>query len=232
MDYRRQFFQECLPFAGDLSGSSVLVVGCGPGLDCVPFVAAGASVTGLDICDDIGVACPEARYCQASIEDSGLPSDRFDMISCIATMEHVGGIERAFAEMVRLVRPGGLVYSVAAPLWNSRRGHHFDCLNPFPWIHLRMKPEQIIEFGERRGITHNGTAMRDVVNYVFDFRYFNRAPASRYVEACRELPVTEILRNDLWQDGTEELTPEIRQELKDYSRDELLTVSHTLVARK
>jgi SAM-dependent methyltransferase len=232
MEYRQQFFLECRTFAGDLKGSSVLVVGCGQGLDCIPFVEAGASVTGLDICQDIGSAFPEARYCQASIEESGLPSDQFDMISCIATMEHVGGIERALAEMVRLVRPGGLVYSVAAPLWNSRRGHHFDCLNPFPWIHLRMKPEQIVEFAERRGITHNGTAMRYAVDYLFDFKYFNRAPATRYVNACRVLPVTEILRNDLWQDGAEELTAEILQELEDYSREELLAVAHTLVARK
>jgi uncharacterized Fe-S radical SAM superfamily protein PflX len=95
-----------------------------------------------------------------------------------------------------------------------------------------MKPEQIVEFAERRGITHNGTAMRYAVDYLFDFKYFNRAPATRYVNACRVLPVTEILRNDLWQDGAEELTAEILQELEDYSREELLAVAHTLVARK
>lgn len=232
MDYREQFFSEFRPFAGDLKGSSVLVIGCGQGLDCVPFVEAGAGVTGLDICQDIGSAFPEARYHRASIEDSELPSDQFDVISCIATMEHVLGIERAFAEMVRLVRPGGLIYSVAAPLWNSRRGHHFDCLNPYPWIHLRMRPEQIVELAERHGITHNGIAMQDAVGYLFNSDAFNRAPASRYIEACRRLPVAEILRNDLWQDEAEELTPEILQELKDYSREELLAVSHTLAVRK
>jgi SAM-dependent methyltransferase len=232
MNYREQFLNECRSYAGDLKGLSVLVVGCGRGLDCMPFTQEGAVVTGLDICEDIGSAFPKARYCRASIEDSGLPGDQFDLVFCVATMERVYGIERAFAEIVRLVRPGGLVYSVAAPLWNSRRGHQMDRLNPFPWIHLRMSRVQIIELAKRRGITHNGIAMQDAVEYLFNSKALNRAPASRYVEACRRLPVTETQRNDLWQDGAEELTAEIAQELKHYSREELLATSHTLVARK
>jgi hypothetical protein len=44
MDYREQFFSEFRPIAGDLKGSSVLVIGCGQGLDCVPFVEAGVRI--------------------------------------------------------------------------------------------------------------------------------------------------------------------------------------------
>jgi len=232
MGYREQFFSECCDMAGSLTGQNVLVAGCGNGLDCVPFAQAGATVCGLDICDDLGFEFPSAEYVRASIEDCGLPSDRFDLVFCIATMEHVHGIERAFAEMIRIVRPGGLVYSVAAPLWNSRRGHHLDCLNRFPWIHLRMDRRQIVGLAEREGISHEGTKIRDMMDFVFVSSYFNRHHSIRYVHAVRNLSVGQILQHHLLMDGEDELTPEILSELKDYRREELLATSHTLAARK
>src|SRR5215469_5239142 len=129
MDYRDQFFEECKAVVGDLAGLSVCIPGCGPGRDCVPFVSASAKITGLDIGADLGTAYShsEVHYHRESIEGCALPSDHFDVIFCIATMEHVQNIEAGFAEMVRLCRFGGIIYSVAAPLWNSRRGHHMDC---------------------------------------------------------------------------------------------------------
>ena len=232
MAYREQFFEECQSFAGGLAGLSVLVVGCGRGLDCMPFVQAGAMVCGLDICDDIGCEFPSARYVRASIEDCGLPSDSLDLIFCIATMEHVHRIERAFVEVVRVVRRGGLIYSVAAPLWNSRRGHHMDCLNRFPWIHLRMDRRQIVELGNREGILHDGMELRYMMDYLFVSDYFNRHPSIRYVNAVRNLSLGQIVRHDLWMDGEDELTPEIALELRDYRREELLATSHVLAARK
>ncbi len=232
MDYRQQFFEESRGYAGDLEGRSVLVVGCGTGLDCEPFAQMNANVTGLDICDDIGSKFPQCRYQRGSIEDSGLSSDSFDLIFCIATMEHVHGLERAFSEMVRLARPNGLVYSVAAPLWNSRRGHHFDCLNPFPWIHLKMNRDQISAFADSQGLLHNGLPLASCMAFLFDSAYFNRLPACRYVKACAGLPVSHLLRNDFWMDGEEDLTPELSEELSSYTREELLAAAHTLVARK
>ena len=236
VDYRQQFFEESRSVVGNLAGLSVLVVGCGNGQDCQPFVDSGAEVSGLDICEEIGSRFLDHRvhYYRQSIENCDLPSNRFDMVFCIATMEHVHGIERAYSEMVRLVRPGGTVYAVAAPLWNSRRGHHIDCLNEVPWIHLRYGPEEIVALAKVRGITNKGQPVRDVMDFVFVSQYFNRAPAARYIAACRILPVSEILRNDLWLDGAEELSPEILSELqgKGYTREELLATSHTLICRK
>jgi SAM-dependent methyltransferase len=232
MDYRQQFFEESLRYAGALEGRSVLVVGCGTGLDCKPFTQVNADVTGLDICDDIGREFTQCRYHRGSIEDSGLPSDAFDLVFCIAFMEHVHGLERAFSEMVRIVRRNGLVYSVAAPLWNSRRGHHFDCLNPFPWIHLRMDRNQIVEFADRKRLSHNGLPLASCMAFLFDSPYFNRLPAREYVKACGSLQVSDLLRNDFWMDGEEDLLPEVAQELRGYTREELLSAAHTLVARK
>jgi SAM-dependent methyltransferase len=237
MGYHEQFFAECQKVVGDFTGKSVLIAGCGPGRDCIPFVAAGpSSITAMDIGDDLGVELPHplVQYHRGSIEGCDLDSGQYDVVYSVATLEHVHNIEAAYIEMVRLARPGGVIYAFAAPLWNSRRGHHFDCLNPFPWIHLRLTQEELAALGDERAITHNGKPLREVVDWLYHSTYFNRYLSNRYIQACRHLPVSRMLQNDLWMDGAEDLTPEIASELsmKGYAREELLAVSHTLSALK
>jgi SAM-dependent methyltransferase len=246
MDYHQQFFEECRTHAGDLSGLSVLIPGCGTGIDCIPFAESGAHVTGLDFCEKLGDAYshPNVQYYRGSIEGCEFPSNHFDVVFSIATMEHVQNMEVAFREMVKLARRGGLIYCVAAPLWNSRRGHHVDCLNPFPWVHLRLEREQIAELARKHGLAFNGRdfgppysgirVWEDVLQFLFDSDYFNRAPARRYLAASRDLPVSKPIRNDLWMDGEEELTPAIMKQLeaKGFTREELLATSHAFIARK
>ena len=233
-DYHNQFFEHCLTYTGDLKGQSVLVVGCGRGSDCRMFTDAGATVAGVDICDDIGADFSDPTYYHQSIEGSDLPGDAFDLVFAIATMEHVGRIRGAFFEMHRLVKPGGWIYSVAAPLWNSYQGHHFECLNPYPWIHLRMEQEELADFGDEHDLKHDGQALRFALPYLFESQAFNRVPAAKYMEAAGALPVSRMGWHALWMDGEDKLTPEIERELanRGYPRDELLAVSHTLVCQK
>src|SRR5436190_2403579 len=155
MGYREQFFDECKAIIKDFSGLSILIPGCGPGHDCLPFALAGARVTGIDISQDLGDACSHANveYHRGSIEGCHLPSNQFDVVFSIATMEHVPDIEAGFSEMVRLTRPGGLIYSVAAPLWNSRYGHHVNTFRRFPWIHLLLERQHLLELLHRHNIT-------------------------------------------------------------------------------
>jgi SAM-dependent methyltransferase len=253
MDYREQFFEECRSVVGDLSGLSVLIPGSGRGLECILFAEAGARVTGMDIRMD-GRATPyrNVRYHGGSIEGCALPSNHYDVVFCIATMEHVLNIEAAFLEMVRLARPGGLIYSVAAPLWNSRHGHHVNCFEAIPWIHLRFAREEIPEILEKEHFRREDIdvtlvdylsrvhrmppeliGLEHVLDFVFTSDHFNRAPARRYLAACETLPVSEVVRHDIWMDGEQALTalaPE--PSLQQHSRDELLATSHIYIGRK
>ncbi len=236
-DYRTQFTRECLSYAGAIRDQSVLVVGCASGADCRAFVEAGAIVCGLDKSDNVGHAFqhPAVVYEVGTIEDFHLESERFDLVFCIATMEHVHRIEPAFREMVRMAKPGGLIYSVAAPLWNSRQGHHMKCFDRYPWIHLRAGKSELSQIALENGITHyNGCEIRDVIDIIFFSDLFNRQPARRYVEACSGLAVSETLRNSSWLEETDSLTPELLAEmqLKGLTREELLAVSHSFVARR
>ncbi|OIO80124.1 MAG: hypothetical protein AUJ89_03670 [Candidatus Omnitrophica bacterium CG1_02_43_210] len=134
----------------NIKGKRCLVVGCGRGKECGYFIRMGASeVHGIDIIDDIGSDYSYAgvKYYKLSAENMDtIRSDFYDIVYSYATMEHIGRIDLAFSQMCRAVRPGGIIYSVAGPLWNSRYGHHKrDFFKDYPWIHLRMDKEKICD---------------------------------------------------------------------------------------
>jgi SAM-dependent methyltransferase len=220
-----------------LVGMRVLVVGAAGGRDCSFFVEAGArEVHGIDVGADVGGGFrhPRVRYTRCSAEELPFPAGAFDLVYSVATMEHVPDVERAFSEMVRVARPGGLVYCLAAPLWNAREGHHkFGMFPGMPWIHLRLSRDELLAYCREHAIRGEGGWDVEVdVDFVHS-RYFNRVPAARYVGACRSLPVRRVIHNALWRDPPESLPPEVYAELEGrYPRDELLAQSHLFVAVK
>lgn len=218
----------------------VLVVGCNTGLECRVFTELGAEqVDGLDLIEKIGTGFTHDRvsYLRVSAEKMGIRDDTYDLVYCYATMEHIADIAAAFAECVRVTRPSGVIYSVAAPLWCSRFGHHKSDIFPrHPWVHLRLDEEQILALSKREGIV-DPTGRREVafhVRYMMNPAFFNRVRASRYVEVCRNLAHVKILVNDLNLEPESVLPDDLYRELerKGYSHQDLLALGHTFVARR
>ncbi len=243
MDYNRYNVAQALQYAKHRGRgtSRVLVVGCNTGGDCRLFVEAGVTeVVGLDVIESVGsdFSHPRVSYRQASAEQMPFEAGSFDLVHCFATMEHVAGIEAAFREMARVLAPGGIVYSVASPLWNSRNGHHMAGSFPDdePWIHLRMTRDRIIAACAARGITHrsDGVPIGDVVDYMLDRRFFNMRPARDYVAACRNIADMAVIQNDLALEPEADVPPQIMLELeeKGYSSEEVRAVTHTYIGRK
>jgi len=162
--------------------------------------------------------------------------NQFDLVYAFATMEHVPRIEPAFKEMARVLAPGGFMYSVASPLWNSPQGHHkSDFFQDYPWIHLRMSAEGILEFCRKQGISDpGGTAMEAHIAYMLDPRYFNRTSAHRYLEACNRLDGMVTIKNALALEDDALLSDAIWQELEPlgYDRKDLLAVTHIYMGTK
>lgn len=223
----------------DLRDKNVLVVGCNKGGDCKYFVDFGArSIVGVDVIDDIGTDFVNDKvvYKKISAEDMvGVSSNEFDLVYCFATMEHVPDVYAAYREFARVVRPGGYIYCVAAPLWNSKFGHHMGCIQDDPWIHLLMNRDEAMSFLSSKGHKGNGThSLEEVINYMYNKDYFNMRPSSDYVQACGSLSKIKVLRNELEFDDGKVLSLELEQQLlkKGYSRQELLAVTHNFVGRK
>jgi 2-polyprenyl-3-methyl-5-hydroxy-6-metoxy-1,4-benzoquinol methylase len=236
--YNETHVDQACELAGTLKGKSVLVVGAARGGDCKLFIDRGAAIVrGLDVTSDIGQDFRHKRvaYHRASIEASGLDGDSFDLVFATATMEHVPDIESGFKEMVRLANPGGTVFSIAAPLWNSPYGHHMGCFHGHPWIHLALNPTEILAYAQTHDITqNNGHRIEGVINYMMNPAFFNMRNAADYKNAVASLVGIVNVTNTLHSETDRRLFDHplsklARQKLPD---SELMASTHVFSARK
>ncbi len=221
-----------------IRGASVLVVGANDGTDCRRVIQRGADrVHGLDVLQKTGTAFrhPRVAYSRESIEECSLPSNSFDIAFAVATFEHVPDITAGWREMLRILKPGGTLFSVAAPLWESRYGHHMGCFEGHPWLHLALDRPAILAYSARNGITgERGHSVDSLLDYIFEPANFNMRPAADYLDAAGALEGATLARNDMDKDDPSLLEHPLGQLAisKGYAADSLLSVTHTLIAKR
>ncbi|MGF1500167.1 MAG: methyltransferase domain-containing protein [Elainellaceae cyanobacterium] len=244
MDYVKYHIKDANSYL-NVEGKKVLVVGCNRGEEVAHFVELNAKeVWGLDVVDEIGenFKHEKAKYVQMSAEEMDISDNTFDLVYSCATMEHVKNIEKAFPEMVRVAKPRGVIYSVSAPLWNSREGHHksniFD-VNKYPWIHLRFTKDELKAKCRAGEISYPAwvTNIESHIEYMMDPRFFNRRPAKDYVNICEALKSVRIIRNGLSLQQEYYLALLTLGELKELLEGglnsvELLALTHTFIGEK
>jgi SAM-dependent methyltransferase len=91
------------------AGRDVFEAGCGTGLLLREAATFARSAVGLDLSRGmLGPARERGlRVVQGSLTDVPLPTASFDLVYSMKVLAHVPPIERALAELGRLVRPGG-----------------------------------------------------------------------------------------------------------------------------
>ena len=117
----------------NLNGACVLDIGVGEGQSSVLLARAGAQVTGIDISSEALVRATELakrcgvkpKFIQMAGEELRFPDASFDAILCMSAYHHMD-LERATAEFVRVLRPGGRVVMIEPlatnpPAWLYRR---------------------------------------------------------------------------------------------------------------
>jgi len=109
--YSTELFDELVDF-GLSPGKMVLDIGCGNGIASVPLAARGSILAGVDPSEPMLVNArlrvPEGKFVVGSAEKLPFADRSFDHAIC-AQAFHWFDQSRAFAEAIRVVKPGGVV---------------------------------------------------------------------------------------------------------------------------
>jgi SAM-dependent methyltransferase len=110
------------PVRNDDAPDRVLDAGCGRGELLQDFARAGVPVEYYGV--DLGVGDPAWEFRVSAIADlHQLPfaCDAFDKVVCSEVLEHVDEPERVFAELVRVLRPGGQLLIAVPFVWHTHQ---------------------------------------------------------------------------------------------------------------
>lgn len=106
----------------DLDGVELLDAGCGTGLFSQAAAARGASVTSVDVGDQLLAKVAEkcdSRRIVGSVEALPFEPASFDMVICTEVIEHTVAPRKAVSELTRVLRPGGtLVLTTPNRVWH------------------------------------------------------------------------------------------------------------------
>lgn len=113
-------------------GKSLLEIGCGIGIDTVQLHRAGFAVTAIDLTKNaIAIAKERARREQLAIdyrtgnaEELPFAPESFDVVYSFGVLHHTPDIQRAVAEVHRVLRPGGTALVMLYARWSLVNGVH------------------------------------------------------------------------------------------------------------
>jgi len=158
-------FQKKTGFSlGEMSGKTVLDVGCGTGRFADVVSRAGARVVGVDLSSAAEVAArnlrdhKEATIFQADVFHLPFAPESFDYIYSIGVLHHTPNCEMAFKRLPPLLKPGGQmaiwVYSAYNKYYRfSDIYRKLTSRLPAPWLHVLCQvagPFYYIYHGMRR----------------------------------------------------------------------------------
>jgi SAM-dependent methyltransferase len=96
-------------------GKTILDAGCGPGDFTEAVAELGANVVGLDYAGSVHEAerrrrCRSVHFVRGDVSEAGLKSESFDAVISMGVIMFTPDPYRSFAELCRLVKPGGRFY--------------------------------------------------------------------------------------------------------------------------
>ncbi|MFO7963871.1 MAG: methyltransferase domain-containing protein [Desulfobacterales bacterium] len=150
-----------MDLANPLPGESILDAGCGTGIFTLDLLAAGATVTGLDVSGPMlmraGAKAVGQPFNRVVGDMTALPfSDGvFDKAVSVTAIEFIENAEDALAELFRVTKKGGIV--VVATLnslspWAARRKHAAQSGHSLFQKAIFRSPEDLRMLGPAGGV--------------------------------------------------------------------------------
>lgn len=239
--YNTAYLNSLFRFVPDLSGKTILDVGCSDGLVCHLLLSERPKkIVGIDILETVGCRYPHPQisYFRKDATRTEFPDRSFDVCVSIATFEHVSDPPAVMREMKRVTAHGGYCYIQAGPLYHSPFGHHmFGFFDELPWIHLRRTKAQIVDYARQTGADRKiqETFGKDVVRYVDEM--INREHVNQ--KFLREYGIDEFLKEERCElvffnqsyEGEPLLDTQVLKELGPYARQDLIAHGFELLFR-
>lgn len=142
---------------GGFAGKKVLDVGtdvAGKNVQTMAEYFDPREVVGVNIAIEDKVFDRHCRVERQDIRKTSYADNQWDLVFSSSAFEHIQELDIAMAEMHRILRPGGYLYTHFGPIWSCSFGHHLwlthngvlinyhNCLLP-PWCHLLMSKDEL-----------------------------------------------------------------------------------------
>jgi SAM-dependent methyltransferase len=136
--------------------SCVMIVGCGNGVEIDWFAEKNLSIIAVDVSRiSVDKATMRSKHREnvtcMLVDDRVLPfiNEKFDLIFMHNVCEHILNIEENFSEYFRVLKPGGRLINVFAPLFYSPYGAHLQDALKMPWGHMVFGAGAVTEIRNR-----------------------------------------------------------------------------------
>lgn len=130
-------------------GKIVLDLGCSHGyllhsfLQHEQFTAIGADLVPEYLEDARRQYGDKIRFVQTTAATIPLPDHSVDVVYTIDTMEHLSQPKELFAEVYRVMKPGG-IFLVHFNPWLNPHGSHLEDIITFPWPHVVFSMDTLL----------------------------------------------------------------------------------------
>lgn len=165
---QKKSFSSALNFF-QVRNKKILDIGCGTGRWCRILAEKGAIVTGIDISEEaINLAKAETdnkavNFIKSSILQLELPSNSFDIITCVTVLQHIidpAEFEKSIENIVRLLKKDGKILLMeVAPSALTPQEHSTAILS------VRTEEDYISAF-EKRGAVLEDILSTDVISVI------------------------------------------------------------------
>lgn len=175
-------------WVGNLSGLSVVDLGCGGGLLSVPLIDLGANLIGIDISEpSIKVAAQKsksnAQFLVGDIRKTNLPSQSADLVILADVLDHIEDYHECLREASRIAKRDGLIFvSTINRTFFSKvfaiylgEGLGFIPKGTHDY-NLFIKPDELLSRAKQAGLRHLKTqgefpkVFSTLINRAIDFR--------------------------------------------------------------
>lgn len=174
---------------GEVSGLSILDIGCGGGLVSEPLAARGAKVTGIDAGEkNIAVARLHAQKTGTDVDYRCTTAEalvetgaQYDAVLALEIVEHVADIDLFVAAAAKLVKPGGLL--IFSTMNRTAKAYAFAIIGAeyvLRWLPVGthswkkfLRPSELAAAFRQQGV--EVSAMTGLVMNVLDFTWSLKA---------------------------------------------------------